>query len=191
MLDGHVKLGGSGSVMNHKVGAGERRRRRRSLAMTQLPVSWLTPESTRIQPNSPAETSKVDSTPLANAEADVWALGIACIELFYGRPPKPEMPILASFMDPGSMGQAAIGDSMSGYSTPLAISGNTVGTSWGNFRIETHCPVRMGMSEEMWSFVARCLAPDPAERPRVNDLLEVSTCAIPLRLMSMILDHTC
>ncbi|KAF9924292.1 hypothetical protein BGZ65_008426, partial [Modicella reniformis] len=59
-LDGHVKLGGTGSVMSHKEGAGERRRRRRSLTMTELPASWLAPESNSSSPMTP-NSPEVDS----------------------------------------------------------------------------------------------------------------------------------
>ncbi|KAF9154856.1 hypothetical protein BG015_011801 [Linnemannia schmuckeri] len=38
-LDGHVKLGGSGAIMSHKEGAGERKRRRRSLTMSEFPAT--------------------------------------------------------------------------------------------------------------------------------------------------------
>ncbi|KAF9365858.1 hypothetical protein BGX34_007946 [Mortierella sp. NVP85] len=125
MLDGHVKLGGSGSIMNHRTGAGERRRRRRSLTLNELPVSWLPPESISISSNPPGTgtiTADVDArkkygtgdsgtlhssssysqwSPIASSETDIWALGVACIELFQGTAPKRGMPILTMFEESG------------------------------------------------------------------------------------------
>ncbi|KAG0010102.1 hypothetical protein BGZ81_002976, partial [Podila clonocystis] len=100
---GHVKLGGSGSIMDHKEGAGERKRRRRSLTMAEFPASWLAPESTPTTPTSPSslyspvapllDHSGSHTMPEASTETDIWALGVACIELSQGRAPRPETPI--------------------------------------------------------------------------------------------------
>ncbi|KAG0241837.1 hypothetical protein BGX31_000851 [Mortierella sp. GBA43] len=176
MVDGHVKLGGSGSVLDHKTGAGERRRRRRALTMAELPLSWLAPEATPILSNPPGARVPRDSAsiPFASAETDIWALGIACIELFQGRPPKPDTPILKWLEEPRFAGQTAAGNYMGGFSTPLGMTGNVTGGSiggWGSIQTGVR-DFRTEMSEEMWSFVGRCLTPDPMARPRVRDLLE-------------------
>ncbi|KAG0234129.1 Serine/threonine-protein kinase 4 [Actinomortierella wolfii] len=155
-LDGQVKLGGSGAIMNHKEGAGERKRRRRSLTMSEFPASWLAPETSATTtaaaasvpaspstpssptayqqqqqqssiPPSPGATLQRSSSfadtvsggggqqgsndigsagwsagggssggmPEATIEADIWALGVACIELCQGMPPQPQAPILS------------------------------------------------------------------------------------------------
>ncbi|KAF9974744.1 Serine/threonine-protein kinase 4 [Actinomortierella ambigua] len=157
--EGQVKLGGSGVIMNHKEGAGERKRRRRSLTMAEFPASWLAPETsasasstpaTPAAPSSPSgfqqqqqqqyhssstpsplgptrprhssygeasaqqhgpaegrpstgwgsggvssNNSNGGGMPEATIEADIWALGVACIELCQGIPPQPQAPILS------------------------------------------------------------------------------------------------
>jgi hypothetical protein len=73
-------------------------------------------------------------------------------------------------------GQGRAGDIISVFPTPMAILGNTAGGSmngWGSFQIGMYSCARMGMSKEMWSFIARCLTSDPAARPKVDDLLKV------------------
>ncbi|KAK3827361.1 MAG: kinase-like domain-containing protein [Linnemannia gamsii] len=187
-LDGHVKLGGSGSIMSHKNGAGERKRRRRSLTMSEFPTSWLAPESSLSPPLSP--TSPTDhctesalmqgrggmsdlqqyrllSVPGASMEADVWALGVACIELSQGRPPRPETPILASYGD--WRYTATLGNITSVTGDVAATTSKQSGWCLPNNTLET---VGMGMSEEMWVFIRKCLTPDPEERPTVQDLLQ-------------------
>ncbi|KAF9127757.1 hypothetical protein BGW39_005649 [Mortierella sp. 14UC] len=195
-LDGHVKLGGSGSIMSHKEGAGERKRRRRSLTMFEFPTSWLAPESSLSPPLSP--TSPTDncsesallqgrdgandsqqyrllSVPGASTATDVWALGVACIELSQGRPPRPETPILASYGDwryTTTLGNIA---SVTGDVSATASQQN--GWHLPNEVLET---VGMGMSEEMWVFIRKCLTPDPEARPTVQDLLQARLSKGPL-----------
>ncbi|KAF9995887.1 hypothetical protein BGZ79_010385 [Entomortierella chlamydospora] len=189
--DGKIKLGGSGSIMDHKKGAGERKRRRRSLAMIKFPTSWLAPESNPSSSKSPTAASGaegMDGTmnddkpqndasstkrgqwmPNASATADVWALGIACIELSQGRAPGPDMPILAFF------GEKQIVDSQSTVLGRRSDGSLIVNMGWGNIQqTGTFGAARMGMSEEMWSFIARCLTREPESRPSVQELLEVS-----------------
>ncbi|KAI8601063.1 kinase-like domain-containing protein [Dissophora ornata] len=196
-VDGRVKLGGSGSVMNHKEGAGKRKRRRRSLTMSEFPASWLAPESNPSSPTSPSGVGAIDIindhdngvdshsrhhsqtyfqwTPEASAETDVWALGVACIELSQGRPPRPEMPILALFGEQRLVGQQqASGNSVSfegGYSGGIG-NGNSTFAGWESVQTEPFGAAGMGMSEEMWSFIAKCLTPEPEARPSVHDLLQ-------------------
>lgn len=187
--------------MNHRAGAGERRRRRRSLTMNELPVSWLPPESISI-PSNPlgagtisvgidarkkygssgdggtlhSSSSYPQWTSIASTETDVWALGIACIELFQGTAPKRGTPILSMFEESTLAGQGTTGNIINGFSAPMAMTGGTVGSSmngWGNFQIGMYSGARMGMSVEMWSFIARCLTSDPAARPKVHELLKV------------------
>ncbi|KAG0014108.1 hypothetical protein BGZ80_010646, partial [Entomortierella chlamydospora] len=187
--DGKIKLGGSGSIMDHKKGAGERKRRRRSLAMIKFPTSWLAPESNPSSSKSPTAASGaegMDGTmnddkpqndasstkrgqwmPNASATADVWALGIACIELSQGRAPGPDMPILAFF------GEKQIVDSQSTVLGRRSDGSLIVNMGWGNIQqTGTFGAARMGMSEEMWSFIARCLTREPESRPSVQELLE-------------------
>ncbi|KAF9438029.1 hypothetical protein BGZ76_010078 [Entomortierella beljakovae] len=188
--DGKLKLGGSGSIMNHKEGAGERKRRRRSLTMTEFPASWLAPESNPSSPATPTAGSKYgvhditkdsennasddlpDSKqrqwmPNASVATDVWAIGVACIELSQGRPPGPEMPILALFGEQRIVGNQTM---PLGRRSDGSLIGNT---SWQNLQQnEPFGAAGMGMSEEMWAFIARCLTPEPEDRPSVQDLLE-------------------
>ncbi|KAG0272290.1 Serine/threonine-protein kinase 3, partial [Linnemannia exigua] len=189
-LDGHVKLGGSGSIMSHKSGAGERKRRRRSLTMSEFPTSWLAPESSLSPPLSPISPTdnctesapllqgrgsgmsdlqqyRLLSVPGASMEADVWALGVACIELSQGRPPRPETPILASYGD--WRYTATLGNITSVTGDVAATTNKQSGWCLPNDTLET---VGMGMSEEMWVFIRKCLTPDPEERPTVQDLLQ-------------------
>ncbi|KAG0376133.1 Serine/threonine-protein kinase 25 [Mortierella sp. AD032] len=187
-LDGHVKLGGSGSIMSHKNGAGERKRRRRSLTMSEFPTSWLAPESSLSPPLSPSSPTdhctesalfqgrggtsdlqqyRLLSVPGASMEADVWALGVACIELSQGRPPRPETPILASYGD--WRYTATLGNITSVTGDVAATTSKQSGWCLPNDTLET---VGMGMSEEMWVFIRKCLTPDPEERPTVQDLLQ-------------------
>ncbi|KAF8956967.1 hypothetical protein BGZ46_002282 [Entomortierella lignicola] len=165
--DGNIKLGGSGSILTHKEGAGESKRRRRSLTMIEFPTSWLAPESNPSLPTTPCSTKQNQWIPNASASTDVWALGVACIELSQGKPPGPEMPILALFGERRLVG------------TPPAIPARRCDGSLGNMKwdnlqqqTETFGAASMGMSEEMWSFIARCLTPDPEARPNVQELLE-------------------
>ncbi|KAI7821898.1 hypothetical protein BC939DRAFT_199116 [Gamsiella multidivaricata] len=176
--------------MNHKEGAGERKRQRRSLTMTEFPASWLAPESSPSSPiatpNSPKfkiEAGTADSLmqgsvgsssllqwiPGASAETDVWALGVTCIELSQGRPPRPEMPILALFGEQRLVSQEAGNSSSSTEGRGYFATDNG---GWDSFQEETFGAVGMGMSEEMWAFVARCLTPDPEARPSTQELLE-------------------
>ncbi|KAF9344729.1 hypothetical protein BGX26_003988 [Mortierella sp. AD094] len=187
--DGKIKLGGSGSVMNHKEGAGERKRRRRSLAMTEFPTSWLAPESNPSSPTTPTTASGTEDKdwtmdndkphndalgtkqrqwmPNASAVADVWALGVACIELSQGRAPGPDMPILALFGEQRIVGSQS---TVLGRRSDGSLIGNM---GWSNNQqTETFGAARMGISEVMWSFIARCLTPEPEFRPSVQELLE-------------------
>ncbi|KAF9081595.1 hypothetical protein BGX23_000705 [Mortierella sp. AD031] len=196
-LDGRVKLGGSGSVMSHKEGAGERKRRRRSLTMSEFPASWLAPESNLSPPTSSTDSNPGSSLPLsmggeggsdgvnemrrqqqyrlpampgASAEVDVWALGVSCIELSQGRPPRPETAILASYGDwrfTTTLGNiASIAEASS---TATVSSSKSNGWCLPSEAMET---VGMGMSEEMWTFIRKCLTPDPEARPTVQELLK-------------------
>ncbi|CAO3564945.1 unnamed protein product [Mortierella alpina] len=176
-LDGHVKLGGSGAIMNHKEGAGERKRRRRSLTMLEFPASWLAPESNPGSPTSPTENETWNSrnpgidrmshrTPGASAAMDIWALGVACIELSQGRPPRPETPILASF------GQRRLTPVNTGLISWEAAAKNVGFNAGWNYHINTSESEDFGMSEDMRQFVARCLTPDPEARPTVHELLQ-------------------
>ncbi|KAG9063423.1 hypothetical protein KI688_004306 [Linnemannia hyalina] len=188
-LDGHVKLGGSGAIMSHKEGAGERKRRRRSLTMSEFPASWMAPESdlsTLPTPTHPSDTHP-DSTlllggdemndvqhyrlsqamPGASTEVDVWALGVACIEMSQGRPPRPETPILVSYGD--WRYTTALGNISS---TADEMSPTTSKPSGGCLPSEASEAVGMGMSEGMWMFIRKCLTPDPEARPTVQDLLQ-------------------
>lgn len=195
-LDGHVKLGGSGAIMSHREGAGERKRRRRSLTMSEFPVSWLAPESnlsTSLTPTPPSDIHS-DSTlllggdemndmqqhyrmshaiPGASTEADVWALGVACIEVSQGRPPRPETPILASYGD--RRYTTALGNIASIADEVSPTTNKTGGWCLQSEALEA---VGMGMSEEMWMFIRRCLTPDPEARPTVQDLLQVGLAAV-------------
>lgn len=209
--EGNVKLGGSGSIMNHKEGAGERKRRRRSMTMVEIPASWLAPESNLsasssspvTPPNDPFSLGSTSMTrslsmpsitdgeravPEASTETDIWALGVACIELSQGRAPGPDTPILASF-------GAHKGKPSLGSNSPLAMS--RVGgenspiqnITWSNYgqvivgataaaasqfnNNEIYGPAGMGMSEDMWCFISRCLTPEPEARPTVRELLKV------------------
>jgi len=208
--EGNVKLGGSGSIMNHKEGAGERKRRRRSMTMTEFPASWLAPESIISNPSSPVTpTGAVSSiapgtapmtrslsmssindseraVPEANAETDIWALGVACIELSQGRAPGPDTPILASF---GAHKGKPQFNNTNLYSQSQGTSADLNGLphviSWSNFGQkmiggvsnflggDVYGPAGMGMSEEMWCFISRCLTPEPEARPTVRELLKV------------------
>ncbi|KAF9274395.1 hypothetical protein BGZ68_000723 [Mortierella alpina] len=176
-LDGHVKLGGSGAIMNHKEGAGERKRRRRSLTMLEFPASWLAPESNPGSPTSPTENDAWNSrnpgiermshrTPEASAAMDIWALGVACIELSQGRPPRPETPILASF------GQRRLAPVNTGLVSWEAAANNVGWNAGWNYHVKANDSEDFGMSEEMRQFVARCLTPDPEARPTVHELLK-------------------
>ncbi|KAF9935596.1 hypothetical protein BGZ67_003272 [Mortierella alpina] len=176
-LDGHVKLGGSGAIMNHREGAGERKRRRRSLNMLEFPASWLAPESNPGSPTSPTENDTQNSrnpgidrmshrTPEASAAMDIWALGVACIELSQGRPPRPETPILATF---GQRRQPPIDTGLVSWE---AAAKNVSWNAGWNYHIKAHDTEDFGMSEEMRQFVARCLTPDPEARPTVHELLK-------------------
>ncbi|KAF9915664.1 Serine/threonine-protein kinase 3, partial [Linnemannia zychae] len=191
-LDGHVKLGGSGSIMSHKEGAGERKRRRRSLTMSEFPASWLAPESSLsppLSPTSPTENHlesaflsagekmndmqqyRLLTMPGASAEADVWALGVACIELSQGRPPRPETPILASYGDwnyTSTLGNIASIRGREPTATEATVNKNG-GWCLPSEPLEA---VGMGMSKEMWTFIRKCLTPDPEARPTVQDLLQ-------------------
>ncbi|KAF9382575.1 hypothetical protein BGX21_001792, partial [Mortierella sp. AD011] len=187
--DGKIKLGGSGSIMDHKKGAGERKRRRRSLAMTEFPTSWLAPESNPSSSKLPTAVSGAEGMdrtmnndklhndasstkrgqwmPNASATTDVWALGIACIELSQGRAPGPDMPILAVFEE------KQIVDSQSTAFGRRSDGSLVMNMGWGSIQqTGTFGAARMGMSEEMWSFIARCLAREPESRPSVQELLE-------------------
>ncbi|KAF9570163.1 p21 protein (Cdc42 Rac)-activated kinase [Mortierella alpina] len=178
-LDGHVKLGGSGAIMNHKEGAGERKRRRRSLTMLEFPASWLAPESSPGSPTSPTENEGWSSrnpgidrmshrTPEASVAMDIWALGVACIELSQGRPPRPETPILASFGEK-RLRLPPVNHGLISWETAAKNVGWNAG--W-NYHVKTHDSEDFGMSEEMSQFVARCLTPDPEARPTVHELLK-------------------
>ncbi|KAG0324915.1 hypothetical protein BGZ99_001274 [Dissophora globulifera] len=245
--------------MNHKEGAGERKRRRRSLSMTELPASWLAPESNLPSPptsstgpfsllassintafndnnhsgnndddDSSGGSDKEDNctvdtdsdndidesvsstprsflrsqsynerhspwTPDASTATDVWAVGVACIELSQGRPPRPDMPILAMFGDQRHTGlkpqqlhhQSQREDGFLGIKPDNGFGssfrggyaemfGNAGGVSWSNGQgaEDVHGVAQMDMSEEMWSFIAKCLTPVPEARPAVLDLLQ-------------------
>ncbi|KAF9194631.1 hypothetical protein BGZ50_005994 [Haplosporangium sp. Z 11] len=190
-LDGDVKLGGSGSIMNHKVGAGERKRRRRSLTMLEFPANWLAPESNLDHPMSPSSsmtspyTSPTTSTaptppmspgfqgfedisrrtPEASTAMDIWALGVACIELSQGQPPRSDAAMLASF-----------GRQCRPQASPIPLSweaaaAQTVG--WDQLQTDRMSGAEgIGMSEDMRAFVVKCLTPDPEERPTARDLLK-------------------
>lgn len=185
--------------MSHKEGAGERKRRRRSLTMSEFPASWLAPES-NLSPSSTTPTSPSDNhhhsdsaallqcgdlmndmqhyrlhaMPGASTEVDVWALGVACIELSQGRPPRPETPILASYGDwryTTTLGNiASIADEV-----PITTNKSS-GWCLPSEALEA---VGMGMSEEMWMFIRKCLTPDPEARPTVQDLLQVEISRSP------------
>ncbi|ORZ27882.1 kinase-like domain-containing protein, partial [Lobosporangium transversale] len=209
-MDGQVKLGGSGTVLNHKEGAGERKRRRRSLAMTEFPVSWLAPElnnsavccpsvisGTRVKncplghdnTNNNTENPNSSSwTPRASTETDIWALGIACIELSQGRPPRPEMLLLAMLDEQKPVSHQQIALSSPAFDIVDRLGGIKFGgiglesgsrtPGWESLQStassanESLGAVGLGMSEEMRSFIAKCLTPDPRTRPNVYDLLQ-------------------
>ncbi|KAG0267723.1 hypothetical protein BG011_000035 [Mortierella polycephala] len=190
-FDGNVKLGGSGSIMNHKVGAGERKRRRRSLTMLEFPANWLAPESNPDHPMSPssimtspyaspttstAPTSPMSPgsqgfdgmsrrTPEASTAMDIWALGVACIELSQGRPPRSDAAMLASF-----------GRQCRPQASPIPLSWEAAAAQavgWGQLQTDSASGSEgADMSEDMREFVAKCLTPDPEERLTVHELLK-------------------
>ncbi|KAF9413544.1 hypothetical protein BGZ94_000685, partial [Podila epigama] len=190
--DGYVKLGGSGSIMDHKEGAGERKRRRRSLTMSEFPASWLAPESTPATPLTPStsysfQESNSFSTlamPEASTETDIWALGVACIELSQGRPPRPETPIMVSYGEQRMTSTLTLSPSRSfgniADMTTAATTNTTQATSsnpWSNFGVANvgdmnGTMMMMGLSEELWVFIGRCLTPEPEARPTVHELLQ-------------------
>ncbi|KAF8952405.1 hypothetical protein BGZ52_006304, partial [Haplosporangium bisporale] len=176
--DGHVKLGGSGSIMDHKEGAGERKRRRRSLTMSEFPASWLAPESTTttstspISPYSPSPSfdhtgSQHNTMPEASTETDIWALGVACIELSQGRTPRPETPIFVSFGEQRMTSTLSLSPRASSNSS---TSGNDPWSYFGGG--QGGIMMMMGLSEELWMFIGRCLTPEPEARPTVHELLQ-------------------
>ncbi|KAG0091121.1 hypothetical protein BGZ92_001421, partial [Podila epicladia] len=179
--NGHVKLGGSGSIMDHKEGAGERKRRRRSLTMAEFPASWLAPESTPTTPTSPSspyspisplfDPGSQHTMPEASTATDIWALGVACIELSQGRAPRPETPIFVSF------GEQRMTSTLSLSPRALSNAGSTSGRDpWSHFGGggQGGMMMMMGLSEELWMFIGRCLTPDPEARPTVHELLQDS-----------------
>ncbi|KAF9900637.1 hypothetical protein EC991_007063 [Linnemannia zychae] len=112
------------------------------------------------------------SMPGASTETDVWALGVACIELSQGRPPRPETPILASYGDWRHI--TTLGNIASATGDVSAPTSQQNGWHLPNDVLET---VGMGMSEEMWVFIRKCLAPDPEARPTVQELLQYGTAS--------------
>ncbi|KAF9288555.1 hypothetical protein BGZ74_000903, partial [Mortierella antarctica] len=179
-LHGKGHLGGSGSIMDHKEGAGERKRRRRSLTMAEFPASWLAPESTPTTPTSPSSpyspvaplfdhSGSQHTMPEASTATDIWALGVACIELSQGRTPRPETPIFVSF------GEQRMTSTLSLSPRALSNSGSASGRDpWSQFGGggQGGTMMMMGLSEELWMFIGRCLTPEPEARPTVHELLQ-------------------
>ncbi|KAG0051395.1 hypothetical protein BGZ83_003818 [Gryganskiella cystojenkinii] len=212
--EGNVKLGGSGSIMNHKEGAGERKRRRRSMTMVEFPASWLAPESsisassspTTPTPTGPSSTfaaggasmtrslsmSSINegerAIPEASTETDIWALGVACIELSQGRAPGPDTPLLATFG--AHRGKPYFNNGALTQNGSNEKSNQSLSLGWASYgqglfgglakpmNSEEYGPLGMGMSEEMWCFISRCLTPEPEGRPTVTELLKVEKIAI-------------
>ncbi|KAG0333366.1 hypothetical protein BG004_000881, partial [Podila humilis] len=190
--DGDVKLGGSGSIMDHKEGAGEKKRRRRSLTMSEFPASWLAPESTPTTPSSPSSPyssfprsfdspshphQQQHTMPEASTETDIWALGVACIELSQGRAPRPETPIFVSFGEQRMTSTLSLSPSRSANNVAAAASacsGTGGGETWNYSGSGPYggMMMMMGLSEELWMFIGRCLTPEPEARPTVRELLQ-------------------
>jgi len=105
--------------------------------------------------------------PEASTETDIWALGVACIELSQGRTPRPETPIFVSFGEQRMTSTLSLSPRASNNSS---TSGNDPWSYFGGGQGEMM--MMMGLSEELWMFIGRCLTPEPEARPTVHELLQ-------------------